>query len=43
MIDLRTFALATTIAVGSEPTGIAANSKKNEIYVVNAVIEQLSA
>ena len=36
MIDLRTFALAKTIAVGSEPTGIAANSKKNEIYVVNA-------
>ena len=35
MIDLRTFALAKTIPVGSEPTGIAANSKKNEIYVVN--------
>ena len=36
VIDLRTFALAKTIPVGSEPTGIAANSKKNEIYVVNA-------
>ena len=33
VIDLRTFALAKTIHVGSEPTGVAANSKKNEIYV----------
>jgi YVTN family beta-propeller protein len=35
VIDLRTFALAKTIPVGSEPTGLAANSKKNEIYVVD--------
>ena len=40
VIDLRTFALAKTIHVGSEPTGIAANKKKNEIYVVNSGIEQ---
>jgi YVTN family beta-propeller protein len=36
VIDLRTFELAKTIAVGTAPTGIAANSKKNEIYVVNS-------
>src|SRR5579863_9716960 len=36
VIDLRTFALAKTLHVGSEPTGIAANSRKNEIYVVNS-------
>ena len=35
VIDLRTFEPAKTIAVGSDPTGVAANSKKNEIYVVN--------
>ncbi len=35
VIDLRTFQLAKTIAVGVGPTGIAANSKKNEIYLVN--------
>jgi len=29
VIDLRTFALAKTIKVGSEPTGIAANGTKN--------------
>ncbi|MGB6332687.1 MAG: hypothetical protein WBF41_13010, partial [Candidatus Sulfotelmatobacter sp.] len=32
VIDLRTFEPAKTIAVGVEPTGVAANSKKNEIY-----------
>ena len=31
VIDLRTFQRAATIRVGSEPTGIAANSRKNEI------------
>jgi len=36
VIDLRTFELAKTIPVGAGPTGVAANSKKNEIYVVNA-------
>ena len=35
VIDIRRFALAKTIPVGLEPTGIAANSKKNEVYVVN--------
>ena len=36
VIDLRTFQPARTIPVGSEPTGVAANSKKNEVYVANA-------
>ncbi len=36
VIDLRTFELAKTIPVGIAPTGIAGNSKKNEIYVVNS-------
>jgi YVTN family beta-propeller protein len=36
VIDLRTFELAKTIAVGVSPTGIAANKKKNEIYAVNS-------
>ena len=35
VIDLRTFEPVKTIRVGSEPTGIAANPAKNEIYVVN--------
>src|SRR5713226_6675508 len=35
VIDLRTFRLAKTLKVGSAPTGIAMNSRKNEIYVVN--------
>ena len=35
VIDLRFFRLAKTLHVGSEPTGIATNGKKNEIYVVN--------
>src|SRR5581483_1129020 len=36
VIDLRTFELAKTLRVGSEPTGLAINPKKNEIYVVNS-------
>jgi len=36
VIDLRTFELAKTIPVGTEPTGIAASGKKNEIYAVNS-------
>ena len=35
VIDLRTFELTKTLRVGIEPTGLAINSKKNEIYVVN--------
>src|SRR6202165_888706 len=35
VIDLRTFEPAKTITVGIEPTGVVANGKKNEIYVVN--------
>ena len=36
VIDLRTFRLTKTLRVGTSPTGIAANSKRNEIYVVNS-------
>src|SRR5947208_15987399 len=36
VIDLRTFRLAKTLHVGQSPTGIAANSKTNEVYVVNS-------
>ena len=35
VIDLRTFELTKTLRVGIEPTGLAINSKKNEVYVVN--------
>src|SRR5207244_3732580 len=42
VIDLRTFQLATTLKVGAGPTGIVANSKKNEIYVVNTASNNLS-
>ncbi len=36
VIDLRTFRLERTLHVGNGPTGIAANPKKNEVYVVNS-------
>ena len=36
VIDLRTFRPAKTLRIGAAPTGITANSKKNEIYVVNS-------
>ena len=41
VIDLTTdpfkgFTVVRTLAVGAEPTGVAANPKKNEVYVVNA-------
>lgn len=42
VIDLRTFEPAKTIAVGTEPTGVAANGKKNEIYVVNSESNNVS-
>ena len=42
VIDLRTFEPAKTIRVGSEPTGIAANSTRNEIYVVNTASANVS-
>ena len=32
---IPSFHVIKTITVGSEPTGVTANSKKNEIYVVN--------
>ena len=42
VIDLRTFQIAKTIKVGSEPTGIAATAEKNEIYVVNTGSDNVS-
>jgi len=36
VIDLRTFRLAKTLKVSASPSGIEANPKKNEIYVVNS-------
>ena len=36
------FTVARTIAVGREPTGVAANTKKNEIYVVNTGSDNVS-
>ncbi len=36
VIDMRTFELAKTIAVGAAPTGLAVNREKNEVYVVNS-------
>lgn len=42
VIDLSTFALAKTIHVGNEPTGIASNSRKNEIYIVNSASDSVS-
>src|ERR1700722_17333746 len=42
VIDLRSFEPAKTIKVGVEPTGLAANSKKNEVYVVNTGSSNIS-
>lgn len=36
VIDAGSYKRLKTIPVGAEPTGVAANPKKNEIYVVNA-------
>ena len=36
VIDLRSFRLVRTLQVGAEPTGVAANPKRNEVYVVNS-------
>ena len=36
VIDLRTFQPAKTIRVGTEPTGVAVNPRRNEVYVVNS-------
>ena len=42
MIDLRTFELGPTLHVGMNPTGITANGKKNEVYVVNTASNNIS-
>jgi YVTN family beta-propeller protein len=35
VLDMREYKPVATIAVGTNPTGVAANPKKNEVYVVN--------
>jgi YVTN family beta-propeller protein len=42
VIDLLTLKEVTKIPVGKGPTGVAANSKKNEVYVVNTDSATLS-
>ena len=42
VIDLRTFEPARTLTVGSNPTGVAANGRKNEVYVVNTGSDNVS-
>ena len=42
VIDLRSFEPAKTIKVGLEPTGLAANNKKNEVYAVNTASDNIS-
>jgi len=39
---IPSFNVIKTIAVGSNPTGVTANSRKNEIYVVNTVSNNVS-
>src|SRR6185437_6390659 len=36
VLDMRNYNAVATIAVGVSPTGIVANSQKNEVYVANA-------
>jgi len=42
VLDMRNYKAIATIAVGINPTGVTANSQKNEIYVVNAGSNSLS-
>src|SRR5262245_4651939 len=42
VIDLRTFQLARILKVGLGPTGVTANAKKNEVYVVNTASNNVS-
>ena len=42
VVDLRGLMITTTIPVGKSPTGVAANPKKNEIYVANSESNNIS-
>ncbi|HKT25095.1 MAG TPA: hypothetical protein VJR04_10845 [Terriglobales bacterium] len=42
VLDTRNFRPLTTIPVGTNPTGVAINPKKNEVYVVNTGSSSLS-
>jgi YVTN family beta-propeller protein len=42
VIDLRSFRPYRTLQVGTDPTGLAANPKRNEIYVVNTDSSNIS-
>jgi YVTN family beta-propeller protein len=42
VLDMRNYRSVTTIPVGLNPTGVVANSEKNEVYVVNTASNTLS-
>jgi len=42
VLDMRAFRAIATIAVGKNPTGVAANSQKNEVYIANTGSNSLS-
>ena len=42
VLDMRAFRSIATIPVGKNPTGVAANSQKNEVYVVSTGSNALS-
>ena len=42
VIDVRSFRPYRTLQVGTDPTGLAANPKRNEIYVVNTGSSNIS-
>ena len=42
VLDMRAFRSIATIAVGKNPTGVAANSQKNEVYIANTGSNSLS-
>ena len=43
VLDLLQLKNVKTIAVGASPTGVAANPKRNEIYVANAESNKLAS
>src|SRR5262249_46133909 len=42
VVDLRSLSIRTTVPVGRNPTGVAANPRKNEIYVANTDSNNIS-
>src|ERR1700761_4818540 len=42
VVDATTFRKIKTLAVGKNPTGLAVNTKKNEVYVVNTESNNVS-